>query len=91
MWGDLGMGWGWGAFSVMHMVLSWSLIIVGIALLVKIAGSRSGANSGSQALDILAERYAKGEINKDEFEQKRGDISRGAQAPLPRRSNWIAQ
>lgn len=78
MWGDWGMGWGWGIFGTLHMVLWWVLIILGIAVLIKwlIGGSaRSGRADSSRALEILKERYARGEIGKDEFEQKKRDLA----------------
>ena len=34
-----------------------------------------GSPEGETALDILKKRYARGEINKDEFEQMKRDIS----------------
>ena len=83
VWGDLGMGGGWGVFGMIHMILWWVLIIVGIVVLVKwlTGGSpRHIRASGSCALDILDERYAKGEIDKNEFEQKRADITSGRSA-----------
>ncbi|MBI3067326.1 MAG: SHOCT domain-containing protein [Betaproteobacteria bacterium] len=81
MWGDMGSyGWGWGGmmgFGLISMVLFWVLIILGIVILVKWIASGS---SGSQppvktALDILKERYARGEIGKQEFEEKKRDLS----------------
>ncbi|MGE3341651.1 MAG: SHOCT domain-containing protein [Candidatus Altimarinota bacterium] len=47
------------------------LIVVGVATFVFRQG-RSGENKS--ALDILKERYAKGEITKQEFEEKKLDI-----------------
>ena len=72
---------GWGAGSMMGwfgggimMIVFWALFI---ALIVWVVREVSGRNSrsGLQALDILKERYAKGEINKEEFESKKKDIS----------------
>ena len=80
MWGDYGWGWGMG-FGMISMVLFWVLIIVGIVVLVRwIAGP--SASSGlppappplKTALDILKERYARGEIDKQEFEEKKRDL-----------------
>lgn len=77
MWGDYGWGWGMG-FGMISVVLFWVLVILGIAVLVKwVAGGSSGAAgqpAAKTALDILKERYARGEIGRDEFEQKKRDI-----------------
>ncbi len=77
MWGDYGMGWTWGIFGIIHMALWWILLAVGIVALVKWlkSGPADGApGAGSRALEILDERYARGEIGKEEFEAKRCDL-----------------
>jgi putative membrane protein len=76
MMGDWGMGW----FGMIVMFIFWSLIIVGLVLLIRwliqATGSRghSGGNTDSKAMDILKERYARGEINRDEFESMKKDL-----------------
>ena len=78
MMGDWGMGW----FGMILMILIWVLVIVGIVSLVRWlvqnTGNRSypGVSTGSQAVDILKERYAKGEITHDEFESMKREILR---------------
>ena len=78
MWGGYGYDWGWGmGFGMISMVLFWVLVIVGIVILVRwIAAGSSGARQApaKTALDILKERYARGEIGREEFEQKKRDI-----------------
>lgn len=78
MWGDMGsmMGWGggWGFFGALHMVLWWVLIVLGIVVLVKWLFSGTGRAGGARAIEVLKERYARGEIGKDEFEQKKRDL-----------------
>ena len=79
MWGNMGWGWsgGWGILGGVHMILWWVLLILGIIVLVKwLAGgpARDERGTGSRALEILKERYARGEIGKEEFEQKKRDI-----------------
>jgi putative membrane protein len=78
MWGymgDMGWGGGWGLLGIVHMVLWWALIVLGIAVLVKWLVRGTGSGARADALDILRERYARGEIGKDEFEQKKLDLT----------------
>lgn len=75
MWGDAGAhGWWWG-FGPILMLLFWVLVIMGIVALGKWIFERPGNGSrGRSALDLLKERYARGEIDREEFEQKRRDL-----------------
>jgi putative membrane protein len=79
MWGaDMmgwGGGWGWSWFGIVHMVLWWFLIILGIVVLAKwLFGGGSRNPEGDRALTILRERYARGEIDKQEFDARRRDL-----------------
>ncbi len=69
------MWWGvWGIGMMLMMLLFWALIIVGLIVGIRwlIRGNKSTSDS---ALGILRERYARGEINKDEFEEKKKALS----------------
>ncbi len=69
-------GWGMGGFGWIFMVIFWALVIWGIVLLVKaVTGSTKSEGKTETALDILNKRYASGEINKEEFEEKKKGIS----------------
>lgn len=79
MWGEWGEhGWGWMLFGGIHMLFFWLLIILGITALMKWLGSSGGkdkkANSQNNALDILHERYARGEIDRESYQEMKRDI-----------------
>jgi putative membrane protein len=59
------------------MLLFWLLVLAGIVALVRGVLTRTGGRSPvapESPLEILKRRYAKGEIDKAEFEEKRKDI-----------------
>lgn len=74
-WGSIG-GWGMG-FGIVFMLLFWGLVILGIIALARwlMTQSSSSRNSrGKSPLEIVQERYARGEINREEYEQKKRDL-----------------
>jgi uncharacterized membrane protein len=69
-WGMMSGNWGAG------MLLFWIVVIVGIGLFIAwLARNQNAGSRGKSALDILGERYAKGEIDQKEFEEKKKDLS----------------
>lgn len=76
MFNGMGGGWGMGNGSP-FMILFWIVGIVGVVVLVKWLvdqSSAGGRTRGKSALEILRERYARGEIDREEYEQKRRDL-----------------
>lgn len=79
MWGYDGMGWHWWGW--LWMALFWLVPVLLIAAAIKYLVAKPGPDSGRQetrktALDYLEEAYAKGEISREEFLQKREDLKR---------------
>ncbi|EKD46746.1 MAG: hypothetical protein ACD_67C00084G0002 [uncultured bacterium] len=80
-YGDWGygqmMGYGFG-FGWIFTIVFWTLIIWAIVVIVKAVSGKNGSgwmkNQEDSAMKILKDRYAKGEIGKEEFEQKKKDI-----------------
>ena len=76
---------GWGGFGAivgpLFMVLVPVVVIAAVVLLVRGLGDSQQraasyrAPSGRQPLDILKERFARGEIDKNEFEERRRVLS----------------
>ncbi len=84
-WGPypmMGWSWMWGSMGIgmmLFMLIFWVLIIAGAVALIRWlwsgpSGSISASSGGETAEDILKNRYAKGEIDKQEFESKLQDI-----------------
>jgi len=74
---DFGGGMGlWWLLGVLIVVLFWGLVIAAIVLAIRwlIRADRRGSHEGPatpDALEILRQRYARGEIDEAEYERRR--------------------
>jgi putative membrane protein len=73
-WGQGVSGWGYALMSV-SMVLFWGVVILGIVALVRylIRSSQSAAGADvprPTAEQVLAERFARGEIDEQEYQSR---------------------
>jgi len=59
---------------MLFVLLFWGLVIAGIVLGIRWLVRQSQDSRPDQALEILRQRYARGEIGKEEFEAKRKDL-----------------
>jgi putative membrane protein len=77
------MGWGYGGwFSGIFGIIFLAAVVVGVFFLIRWIVSASERHSGQEpgtgdsAMEILRKRYARGEINKEEFEEKKKDLEK---------------
>ena len=79
-WGMMG-GWG-GGWMGPFMMIFW-LVVLGLAVAAVVWFIRSTSSHSvlqpqrdgrSRGIEVLDERYARGEINRDEYMQKRNDL-----------------
>ncbi len=71
------MGWaGWMApFGMIVWIVILALLVAGVVWLFRALTSRADFWHRSSALDVLEERYARGEIKRDEYLEKRRDLA----------------
>jgi len=81
MWPNMmgGLFGGWGIVGMILMFVFWALIITGIILLIvwivrRVSYPGRDLSRTDKAMEILKERYARGEINKEDFEKMKKDI-----------------
>lgn len=68
-------GWHWWMpFPGILWLLFVAVVIVGIVLLVRSRGEAPSSGSGQSAVDMLDERYARGEIDREDYLQRKDDL-----------------
>lgn len=73
-------GWGWGGmvFGPLMMIVLIAVVVVVIVLVMRfmgVGGAGRASPAGGTALDILESRYARGEIDREEFEERKRILS----------------
>lgn len=83
---ERGYGWSWemhpmwwwwgfgGVVMMLGMLLFWGVIITAVVVGVRWLVRSGHERSPDPAIEILRERYARGEINREEFEARRRDL-----------------
>lgn len=78
MYGGMGSwGMGYGIFGSFMMLLFWILIVAGIVLAIRWifdSGTMKSSPGDEGPLDILKRRYARGEIEREEFVAKKQEL-----------------
>jgi putative membrane protein len=79
MWHGMG-GFGWGIGGMFLMAVFWLAIAAALVWIVRAVWGRAATRerqgrAPESALEILQRRYARGEIERAEFEEKRRDLS----------------
>jgi|SRR5690242_16406288 putative membrane protein len=73
MWGVWGV---WGIGMMLMMLVFWGAVIVGTVLGIRwLVSQGKEPRQTDSALDILRQRYARGDINKEEFEARKRDLT----------------
>jgi putative membrane protein len=69
--------WGvWGIGMMLMMLVFWAAVIVGIVLAIRwLVTQGKESHPTDTALDILRQRYARGDISKEEFEARKRDLT----------------
>lgn len=70
MWG--GGGWlGWGLMWIVGLLWMVALVAIPVAVIYWLVGGRAAGQTDDSALTVLRERYARGEIDDEEYEARR--------------------
>lgn len=68
--------WGiWGIAMMFMMFVFWGVVIASIVLGMRWLARQGRESKSDPSVEILRQRYARGEINKEEFEARKRDLS----------------
>jgi putative membrane protein len=68
--------WGvWGLGMTLMMLVFWGVVIAALVLAIRWMARQTAGPRPDAALEILRQRYARGEIDKNEFEARKRDLT----------------
>jgi putative membrane protein len=75
MWNGTGWGMGWGGMGI-GMAVIWILVILAVAALVMLVVNRPAGSSEDRSIEIARERYARGEITREQFDELKSKLEK---------------
>lgn len=75
MWNGMGYGMGWSGMGI-GMAFVWIVVILAVAAVVTVVVNRPAGSSGDRSIEIARERYARGEITREQFDQLKRDLEK---------------
>jgi putative membrane protein len=74
-----GFGMGWGGYWLIGMILFWIVLIAGVIWLFRSLSipnnqNQQGNQSGISAREILNQRYARGELDREQYQAIKKDL-----------------
>lgn len=70
---DMMMSWGWG--GMLLVALFWIVVLAAaVWLIARLVRGRRGRSAPANADDIVRERYARGEIDRETYERMRSEL-----------------
>jgi putative membrane protein len=70
-----GLSGPWHLGMMLLMLAFWAVVIAGVVLSIRWFASQGKRPEPDPALEILRQRYARGDISKDEFDAKKRDLT----------------
>jgi putative membrane protein len=77
--------WGGPGWGIVGGLVSLAFVVLVVVLVASLIRNRSGAGptAASSAIRILEERYARGDISREEFLERRAALTQSPKAPPP--------
>ena len=75
-WGMHPMWGAWGLTMALMMLVFWGLLIAGLVVGLRWLVGQGRPGGRDEAMEILRQRYARGEIDKQEFDARARDLQR---------------
>jgi putative membrane protein len=77
--------WGGPGWGIVGGLVSLGFVVLVVVLVASLIGNRSGAGqpAASSGMRILEERYARGDISRDEFLERRAALTGSPKTPPP--------
>jgi putative membrane protein len=69
------MGWGWGFGWIFPLLMIFGVVFC-VVMMTRMPWGHGHGHPAASALQLLNERFARGEISKEEFEEKRAILAR---------------